>query len=745
VIDIAQIYDEFGFGRRDPEAIRHLLAFAYDNWRGPSGTEDPPSYVLLLGDATPDYEDNQNLADWVDQVPTPIMLHANSIIGYYASDNWLASFRGDDQIPDVYLGRISARSAALVAGVLNKIRLYESSPPPGLWKGRAVLAASDGDSAIETQTFEDVQTGVATTYFTTPPYTAQSLYFGQPPYSSMSSNAGQFKSDLVAAINNGRAIVSYVGHGAFEIMGNNAVLFSSADAAMLTNAPYLPLFVAFDCLAGGFHAFSLAGSVAEAMVNNGNGGSVAALSPAGLSSALTGDVLSDELFRHLLGKEKARDLGLVQSELHAALWTQGRIIDAQGLAFLGDPATRFVMPAPPAPTGLAAVAGNSQVSLTWTAPAQPVAGYRVYRATGNPLAAYTLACSPGVATSCVDTGVVNATRYYYYAVSIDQDLFEGPASNLNGDCDAGPGCVTARPVNPNPPVVPTIQSIVDTGTGASLQVNWQASGENDIQKYTLRYGSQPGDYPLTIVAAPNATSAVLTGLSQSVRYYVVMTATNTSGLESAPSAPMSGVPHLVQGIAPPMAISDLRLAASGPNLADLTLTWTRPTLDIYGRPTTVTGYKVYRGTTPGFMVVGSTPLVTIGSGATTTYTDSQAMVNPASYYYVVTASDAQGFNSGGGRDLPNGISDLQVSMVSGNPNLLHLAWTPPTTDFQGFATLIDHYQVHVTSVPVRRESLNASTIVLDNVPGPSVDLGVTGSPRYISVLAVDNRGNLSPF
>jgi hypothetical protein len=46
---------------------------------------------------------------------------------------------------------------------------------------------------------------------------------------------------------------------------------------------------------------------------------------------------------------------------------------------------------------------------------------------------------------------------------------------------------------------------------------------------------------------------------------------------------------------------------------------------------------------------------------------------------------------------------------------------------------------------VPRQSLNASTIVLDNVPGPSVDLSLSGTPRYISVIAVDNRGNLSPF
>jgi hypothetical protein len=739
VVDVAQIYDEFGFGRRDVNAIRQFLAYAYANWRGPSGTADPPSFVLLVGDATPDYENNQGSADWVDQVPTPIMLQINSIIGYYSSDNYLASFVGSDQIPDILLGRIPARTVPVSTGVFAKIRQYEQSPPPGLWKGRALLSAGDGNSALEVETFEGVQTEIASTYFTAPPHSTPSppLYFARTPWNSTDKTG--FKNAIVAELGSGDAIFSFVGHGAFDVLGLNS-FFRSQDAAALTNT-HLPLFVAFDCLAGGFHSFPATGSVGEAMLLNPAGGSVASLAPSGLSSALVGDILSDELFRPLFGREKARVLGVVQSEMHAVLWSQVRIGEAQSLTFLGDPATVLATPAPASPTGLSAVAGNGQVSLDWTAAPQPVAGYRIYRAAASPTGSYVVACSPGTATSCVDTGVINATRYYYYAVSLDGDQFEGAPSNPNDDCDAGPGCVTARPVNPNPPSAPVILAVDDTGIGGILRVTWMPNPETDISKYTIRYGSEPGDYPLTSTALAGTTTALLSGLMDSVRYYVIMTATNTSGLESAPSSPpSSGVPHVIQGIAPPRAISDLRLSSSG---NDLVLTWTRPTLDIYGRPTTVTGYKVYRGATPGFMVVGTTPLATIGSPSTTTYTDPGAKTAPGTYYYVVTATDVMGFVSGGGRELPNGISDLAVSMPSAN--MIHLVWTPPTTDFQGFGTLISHYQVHVTTAPVPRQSLNASTIVLDNVPGPSVDLSLSGTPRYISVIAVDNRGNLSPF
>jgi len=53
---VDQIYDEFSDGLRNPNAIRSFLAYAFDNWKGSAGTARPPSFVLLVGDATPDYK-----------------------------------------------------------------------------------------------------------------------------------------------------------------------------------------------------------------------------------------------------------------------------------------------------------------------------------------------------------------------------------------------------------------------------------------------------------------------------------------------------------------------------------------------------------------------------------------------------------------------------------------------------------------------------------------------------------------
>src|SRR5439155_7886793 len=177
----------------------------------------------------------------------------------------------------------------------------------------------------------------------------------------------------------------------------------------------------------------------------------------------------------------------------------------------------------------------------------------------------------------------------------------------------GPDCVTARPLNPNPPSAPTGLAGHDPGTGGMLQVSWALNPEADIQSYILHSGLMPGQYSGKLVAGPAQTSALLAGLTNGTRYYLALSATNTSSKESVLSAEVSETPHLFQGIAPPRAITDLKVNRS---TSDVVLSWSRPTQDIYGRPTTVVRYDVYRGSSVNFQPFLSPPLATIQDGAT---------------------------------------------------------------------------------------------------------------------------------
>ena len=82
---------------------------------------------------------------------------------------------------------------------------------------------------------------------------------------------------------------------------------------------------------------------------------------------------------------------------------------------------------------------------------------------------------------------------------------------------------------------------------------------------------------------------------------------------------------------PPGAPTGLNAIAGD---AQVALTWTRPAFD-GGSP--ITGYKVYRGTSPG----SESLLPTIADHRSTTYTDTTA-ANGTTYYYKVTAVNALG-------------------------------------------------------------------------------------------------------
>jgi hypothetical protein len=674
-----------------------------------------------------------------------MMFQRSSILGYYSSDNLLASFRGADQIPDIFLGRISTRTAARSAEVFDKIRLYEQSPPAGLWKGRGLLLAGDGKNVLETADFEGVQNDMASAWFSIAPYSVPSppLYLAKPPWNL---NATSFKNAMISELQAGAAVMSYVGHGSFEAWGGSqpTTFFTTQNATDLTNGAYLPFMINVNCLAGGFHYLGAIGSLGEGMTNNPNGGAIATLAPSGLSNAFIGDIANTSLFKSLFGIARNRLISAGATAFRMSMWSQDHVVDAQSYTFLGDPATRIVTPAPAPPSGLAASAGNGQVTLSWTASPEPVAGYRIQRATAAAGPYTTATCDPLTATSCVDRTVINATAYYYYAVSLDSSGFWGGASNDNSDCDLGPGCVRALPINPGPPAVPIGLAASDAGTGGTLILSWQSSPERDIKTYNVYYGQVQGQYPVKLTFGPGVTSSLLTGLQDGIRYYFVISATNTSGNESAVSAPVSSVPHLIQGIAPPRSITDLDVTRSGSNLV---LSWTAPTVDVYGRPTTVARYEIYAAAAPDALKSASHLIGTNVGAASTTFTHSGAATSPGNLFYVVIAVDTNGFASGAGRELPNGISDLNLLLVSASPPVVRLSWPAITTDLLGFPTTIHHYQVHRTSAPVGRQSLDSTTIFRDNIQVLSVDLDLTGlpGPSYFSVIAVDNQGNLSPY
>jgi hypothetical protein len=240
VVKIDDVYDEYNFGAKDPEAIHSFLRDAR-NW------QRPPRYVLLIGDATFDARNYLGFGD-SDFVPTKLV---PSDLLETASDTWFTDF-DDDGAPDIPIGRLSARVASEVAVEVRKIIAFESSAAPTPSK---VMLVSDSDPSLGfharsvslkeriPQAFEVVDVDAA------------------------ASGPVAARQQLMAGFGDA-LLVNYIGHGSVEIWSGDG-LFSSNDVATLPNGRP-PIVVAMTCLNGYFHDVYTE-SLAETLLRAPNG------------------------------------------------------------------------------------------------------------------------------------------------------------------------------------------------------------------------------------------------------------------------------------------------------------------------------------------------------------------------------------------------------------------------------------------------------------------------------------------
>ncbi len=256
-VSLEQVQDEFGYGERSPQLIREFLAYAYHHWAAPS-----VRYVLLLGDASYDPKGYLPTAARKDLLPTPFV---KSMFLWTASDPSLAAVNGDDAIPDLAIGRLSAGSLAEAEAAVQKILAFEASGQS--LNGNAVLVADNPDLAGD---FEANLNDIASLL---PGREVDRIFLSQ-------RGAGT-RSAVLGAFDAGASLVSYVGHGSQALWASEAIL-RSIDAPLLQPQPRQPLLLTMTSSNGYFISPWLNG-IAERFVLEGGKGAIAAFSPSGLS------------------------------------------------------------------------------------------------------------------------------------------------------------------------------------------------------------------------------------------------------------------------------------------------------------------------------------------------------------------------------------------------------------------------------------------------------------------------------
>ncbi|HYC87703.1 MAG TPA: C25 family cysteine peptidase [Thermoanaerobaculia bacterium] len=283
IVDVQDLYDEFGYGERGPDALRELFSRTR-SWKR------APRYAILLGDASFDPRNYMGLGTY-DYVPTKLV---NTTYLKTASDDALADFDGSG-IPSIAIGRLPARTLAEAEAMIAKIVGHSPSSTNVV----AVADAGFGAAAAALNALAPAS------------YTKKVL----PP------NAEAFDS----------LVLTYVGHGSTDLW--NAGFFSGSNAAALQNAQR-PFVAAMTCLNGFYHdVFQV--SMAESLMLNPNGGAVAVWASSALTDAPPQLEMAHELYRRLFTGARAGD-----AILAAKAATQDRDVRRSWI-FFGDPSMKL--------------------------------------------------------------------------------------------------------------------------------------------------------------------------------------------------------------------------------------------------------------------------------------------------------------------------------------------------------------------------------------------------------------------
>lgn len=314
-VPVEEIFAEFGFGESRPEAVRDFLSYAYHHWKEPAFR-----YVLLLGDGTYDYKNYLGLNG---SNPVPPLLIKTSYL-WTASDPRLAAINGEDELPDLAIGRLPASTRAEARLLVEKIVAYERGSRGG---SPVVLIADNSDRAGNFASHaEELSREVI------PDSEVKKIYLGE-------LGVPTTREAILSAFDDGASLLSYLGHGGIHLWADENLL-NIGQVSSLAAQPDQPLVLTMNCLNGYFH-FPYFNSLAEELLKAEGKGAIAAFSPSGLSLDDPAHLYHKLLLEELFHGSHAR-LGDAVLAAQSAFAEAGAFPELLSIYHLfGDPALRI--------------------------------------------------------------------------------------------------------------------------------------------------------------------------------------------------------------------------------------------------------------------------------------------------------------------------------------------------------------------------------------------------------------------
>ncbi len=273
VVDINQIFNEFGCGRRDMTAIRDFMKMLYD--KGNPGSS--PHFLLLFGDGS--YDPKNRIANNDNFIPPYESNEYLSTTMSYVSDDYFGIMADSDGYAmngkiDIGIGRLPVISVEQAQDVLHKIMRYSSFNDSTMadWKNTFTFVADDPDENVHMQQADQLADTIKNKY---PVFNVKKIY--NDAYLFTNSPSGLRSPNCENAINqaviDGSAVFSYTGHGGEDGWSETKIL-TLDDIDNWSNNYRLPVFITATCEFGRFDNPNRA-TGAVLLITKPNGGGIA--------------------------------------------------------------------------------------------------------------------------------------------------------------------------------------------------------------------------------------------------------------------------------------------------------------------------------------------------------------------------------------------------------------------------------------------------------------------------------------
>lgn len=354
VVDVDDIYDRFRDGVFHPEAIREFLAHAYRTW------SPQPRYVLLMGDASWDYKNrlvsDELYADWhwgaggalevprnesTPYEPGPVenvrglvpTFQWQSPWGHAASDNHFALVDGEDDLPDLAVGRFPVVTLAEAQAIVDKT-LAQGHAEPGE-TGEALFITDDIEyhqSRSDDLAKAAEKAGLA----------PAKIY---PRAEELDNRVNTQR--IIDAFDRGKTIVVFAGHGGRYIwrtgppdLKKNHDLFTTAHLDQLQPGTRFPLVVSLTCYSAPFD-HPTADSIGEKLLRIPGRGALAVV------ASSWRNVPPFTLAQKLIERLGTADAPRIGDAFLRAMREPEDSVALNTYNLLGDPSAPFVLPASP--------------------------------------------------------------------------------------------------------------------------------------------------------------------------------------------------------------------------------------------------------------------------------------------------------------------------------------------------------------------------------------------------------------